>query len=474
MLLLALGGFLLHLWAAGRYGFHRDELYYVAGGLRYELGYVDHPPLVPWLAAATTEIFGLSLRAVRVWAALGAALSVLLAAAFARTLGGNQRAEVLAALATLLCPFYWFNHTVFQTNLPDQLAWCAALLLFTRAVQRAQSESIPLRSWAGIGALLFLGALAKYTMAVLGLSLALALLIARRGELRRGGLYLAGALALLGAAPSLWWQQQHGWPFLAFGDAKEYWAPWVFVPLMFGMLGPGALPQAWCGAKRLLARDVRVVGLTAVCALIAFLVLGTKPYYANPLFLVLFGAGAVALAQARTRWPEFLLLGNLVVLPVLLPVLSLEQFAKIPDPIGEVSEMVGWPELVEQVQNAYRQLPAQDRQGLVIVTGNYGEAGALELLWRDDDRPPVISGHNSYAFWMQQTLEAAGIEQIERALVLGFSERTMRELFQQVRPLGKISNPWGIENEEFGGDVFFGAGPTLDKEALLERLERFG
>jgi hypothetical protein len=35
---------------------------------------------------------------------------------------------------------------------------------------------------------------------------------------------------------------------------------------------------------------------------------------------------------------------------------------------------------------------------LLTLTGNYGEAGALEMYRAQDHLPPVISGHNSYYF----------------------------------------------------------------------------
>ncbi len=39
----------------------------------------------------------------------------------------------------------------------------------------------------------------------------------------------------------------------------------------------------------------------------------------------------------------------------------------------------------------------------MIVTRNYGQAGALEY-WRESYRlPPVVSGHNSYWFWQGES-----------------------------------------------------------------------
>ena len=52
---------LIHLPVLTRYGYHHDELYFLACGQHADFGYVDHPPMVPWLAKAAHELFGQSL-----------------------------------------------------------------------------------------------------------------------------------------------------------------------------------------------------------------------------------------------------------------------------------------------------------------------------------------------------------------------------------------------------------------------------
>jgi hypothetical protein len=63
--LLALVKVALNLATWERYGFHRDEWYYIMGGLHLALGYVDHPPLTPLLAGLIYRVFGLELIAFR-------------------------------------------------------------------------------------------------------------------------------------------------------------------------------------------------------------------------------------------------------------------------------------------------------------------------------------------------------------------------------------------------------------------------
>ncbi len=46
---------------AGRYGWHRDELYYAVAGLHLQGGYVEFPPVTALLSALARELFGWSL-----------------------------------------------------------------------------------------------------------------------------------------------------------------------------------------------------------------------------------------------------------------------------------------------------------------------------------------------------------------------------------------------------------------------------
>ena len=55
---LALMKILIHLPVLTRYGYSFDELYFIACGNHPSVGYVDHAPLVPWIARLSTSLFG--------------------------------------------------------------------------------------------------------------------------------------------------------------------------------------------------------------------------------------------------------------------------------------------------------------------------------------------------------------------------------------------------------------------------------
>src|SRR5207244_5610570 len=82
---------------SGRYGYHRDELYFLAAGRHLAWGYPDQPPLVPLLAKLLSGLAPGSMVALRLPSALVAGGVVLLTAAMTRQLGGGRSAQLLAA-----------------------------------------------------------------------------------------------------------------------------------------------------------------------------------------------------------------------------------------------------------------------------------------------------------------------------------------------------------------------------------------
>src|SRR4029077_7108627 len=83
-----------------RYGYHRDEMYFIAAGAHPAFGYPDQPPIVPLVTWAMQEIAPGSLLLLRLPSELVAATTTLLAALVAREIGGSRRAQVIAAACT--------------------------------------------------------------------------------------------------------------------------------------------------------------------------------------------------------------------------------------------------------------------------------------------------------------------------------------------------------------------------------------
>ncbi len=104
--LIALGAVALELAVSGRYGYVRDELYFLAAGQHLAFGYVDQPSLTPLLARVGSVLGGNTVVGLRVLPALCLAAMIMLTAAMSRRLGAGRTGQVLAALAAATCGEY--------------------------------------------------------------------------------------------------------------------------------------------------------------------------------------------------------------------------------------------------------------------------------------------------------------------------------------------------------------------------------
>jgi len=416
----------LHLACGERYGFFRDELYFVACGQRLAAGYVDQPPLVALLARAAWWLSGdgRSVLLFRLPAALAHAGGVLVAAGIAARLGGGGWARGLAALAATVSPIQLAQGHLLTMNVLELLLWSGVAL---SALQAASGRP---RAWLLAGALLGLTLLDKYSGAFLAVALLLGLLVTGgRAHLRSPWLWAGVALAAALALPAALWQWRHGWPFLELLENgrryKNVSAPPLHVLAEAALqTGPAAALLALAGLAWLLAARAaapgRFLGAALLALLAALLGLGAKPYYLAPALAPLVAAGAVALeARVRRGWlrgfaAASVLLSAAPAIPLVVPILPIDRMLAWQARLGQKPErmerldygdvpqhfadQLGWRERVAAVVAVVEALPAADRARAVIFTTNYGRAAALELLG-GPGLPPVVSGHNQYFLW---------------------------------------------------------------------------
>jgi hypothetical protein len=108
-----------------RYGFHRDELYFLDAARHLQASYVDQPVLTPLLA-------WVSLPGLRLWPALAAGATVVISGLTARELGGGRRAQLLAGVGTGTMPTLLAIGHLASTTPYDVLAWTALALVVVR------------------------------------------------------------------------------------------------------------------------------------------------------------------------------------------------------------------------------------------------------------------------------------------------------------------------------------------------------
>jgi len=450
----------VHLATAGRYGWHRDELYYAAAGRHLAFGYPDFPPVTPLLARLSELVFGGSLAGFRVLPAVAGAAIVVLAGLLAGELGGGRAAQVLAGLAVLGSPMFLGANALMQTVTFDQLAWVVVLFLLTRLLRTGDP-----RWWPAVGAAVGVGLQTKFTMFTLALGIAVGVLATPvRRHLRTPWPWLAAGIALVVLAPNLVWQAVNGWPTVEFLDHQTTEVAGEESPLSFAvdtllLVGPLALPLCAGGLWVLFSHTrYRALGWTCLVPPVVMLATQAKAYYAGPLYPLLLAAGAVgveSLAASRGRpWLAraaaiAVVAGGLVAAPIALPVLPARQMVDVglAEAREDWAEMLGWPELAATVAAAWGQLPPSQRARAGIVTGNYGQAGAIDRFGPDLGLPAATSGHNGYWFWAGDGQPGAPV------VAVGIPVERLAGLCDGARQVATLGNPYGVANEERGRPV---------------------
>src|SRR5213593_4457804 len=163
---------LVHLLTNGRYGYFRDELYYIACARHLDFGYVDQPPLSILLLRLSEALLGDSLFAIRLLPAIGGAATVALTGAIARELGGRGWAIALACAASLCALFNLAIGNFFSMNAFEPLFWTGCIYLLVRIINGAS----PLL-WLWFGALLGLSLENKHSTVFFAAGIFVALLL---------------------------------------------------------------------------------------------------------------------------------------------------------------------------------------------------------------------------------------------------------------------------------------------------------
>jgi hypothetical protein len=466
------------LCLAGRYGFHRDELYFQIAGRHLAFGYVDQPPFTPLIARLESVVFGLSPLALRVWPAMVAGAVVLLAALQCRELGGGRRGQALVSVGVAASPGVLLAGHTLSTEITDVLVWQVIVLLAVRTLRTGRS-----RLWLAVGIAVGVGLQNKDLPGFLAVALLAGLLITgRRDVLTSRYLWLGALLAVAIAAPAIGWQAMHGYPQWQVAQAQRHGTgPAKYVLQQLLVLNPAMLPAMVRGTRAVWrSRSYRPL-LWAFGLLEAFfLATGGKAYYPAPM-LILFAAAGVAAKQTvapagdvarRTdrrrmlaQYTAIAAFGALL-LPAVLPVLPEAVFASSPY-AGEddARATIGWPQLAQQV-DAVTELAVIDRAHTVLLTRSYGEAGALEHFGHSD--LPVYSGHNSLWYYGRPSESTSGV------VTVGYDTPALAAWFATCRIVANVHTPHDLDNQENGAPIAICTRPRAPWAQLWPRIRHNG
>jgi hypothetical protein len=484
VLAIALAKLLLHIYFNNRYGYFRDEFDYISCGDHLAWGYVDQPPLIPFLIHISRAVFGDSLRAIRFFPALASSLLVVQAAMIAREFGGRRFALLLTAITILIAPQYLSNGSLLGTNCLEPNLWMGGAYFVILAIKRNDP-----RYWLWFGVVAGLGLQEKYSIAVFGLGIVVGLLLtAERRVFLSPWIWLGGLAALVVFLPNLLWNMHYHWPFLELMRNIRAEGRDVILPLPQYFLQQTLLVHpftapiwlaglfAFLFSKRL--KPYRVLGWCYLVCFTVFFVLHGKNYYLAPVYPMLLAAGAVVIESAiegrgvaagqnfrsRRGWLKpviviILLASGAHLIPIVVPVLSPEAFLSYTKtltfklPIMEHSharaalpqwyaDQFGWEEIVAETAVAWDRVPLADRKDCGIFAQDYGQAGAIDFLGRRYGLPGSLSGHQTWFLWGPRGYSGNCM------IVLDDNRERLEQLWKNVEYVGtSADNPYALEKQ---------------------------
>ena len=469
---------------AGRYGYHRDELYFLACGRHLAWGYPDQPPLVPVIAWLMSHLAPGSLVMLRLPSALASGALVVLTGLIARELGARRGGQALAAVCVAVAPVVIGSGHLLSTTTFGLPAWALVLWLVLR-ILRTGNDRLWLLTGLVTGAGLFDSDLIAFLLSAIVTGLAIA---GPRRPLRSPWLYAGGAVALAMWAPYLAWQAGHGWPELAVaasianGGSGSSAPRWEILPYQLLLIGGWLSPVLVAGLVRLLRggplRWCRCLGVGFVVLVVVFTVTGGKPYYLAGTYPVLLAAGAQPAVdwarRGRARLRPGLLTAaaavTLIAIPVTLPVVPVAGVHATPIVAlnYDAGETIGWPAFVREIAAVYRSLPAPQRAAAIVLGSNYGESGAVDRFGRGDGLPPAYGVHNGYWEWGPPPASATV------AVAVGFSRPALAPFCGTLRLAAHLDNHLGVGDDEQGAPVWVCSALRTTWPVIWQHLHNIG
>lgn len=463
-----------HIPGLFRYGYFRDELYFLDLAHHLDWGYVDCAPLVA-IYGKIALLLGGSLPALRILPLLAGAALIALTAMITRELGGGPFAQALSGLCALVAPIYLAIDGLMTMNAFEPLFWMGCAWLLARIVRTGDS-----RLWIWFGVVAGLGLQNKHSTVLFGAAVLTGLLVSpQRAELTRRWIWLGAGVALLIFLPNLVWQAVHGFPTLEdLANVRELGknvalSPIGFIAQQILVMHPVVFPVWLLGLASLLGgplRRFRVLGWTYLALLVVMITLKAKVYYLVPIYPMLLAAGGVtvedwferwALTRGR-RWPRAAILASIavagaVLAPMFLPVLPPARFLEYQETLGfapaktEVAhigplpqyfgDQFGWPELVQEVAEIYWSLSTEERERTGIFASNYGEAGAINHFGPALGLPTPICAHQNHWLWGPPDFKG------DLVIWLQWSRESLEPICGSVEQVGEHHHPWGMAEE---------------------------
>ncbi|NIA08392.1 MAG: phospholipid carrier-dependent glycosyltransferase [Nitrospiraceae bacterium] len=376
-----------------------DETYYWDWSRHLAWGYYSKPPMVAWIIALSTRIFGNIPFGVRIPAAILSTLGLWAIYSLGRRMFG-AKAGLLAAIATAASPGFDILGLVMTIDAPLFFFWSLSIyclwMALDEGLHKRQERICDVRWWIASGICVGLGFLSKQTMIVFWPLAMVFLIVSPRDRylFLRPWPYISAGLSLLIVVPVIWWNYGHDWITLYHTmhhfqpNSGEYGLSlstlFRFVSLQLLVISPVSwVLMLLAGGGCLMAlrpshhipRSIGFLTVFSILPLAGILVLSLRqrvnanwpaPFYiAASILLAGWACGQVSCRPSLYRLRRFfgpgivIGLGMAVLLYMVPP--GLTAFGLSGGPIDPTVRLRGWRDLGQKVEKVKMGLPDQDR-----------------------------------------------------------------------------------------------------------------
>lgn len=490
ILLVIFCGIKLALHVTGDYnsGFQGDELLHIQTGNHPDIGYMEFPPVIGWLAFLQNQFHSSSVFVHHIFTHIASLLIMIVLALTTVLLGGKNRAVIIVLVCVLVAPAFGRSQQLFQPVVFSQLAWVLAFYQLARFVKTTERKYLFYLTLT-----LVFGVLSKYD-AVFFIGGLGALLFFPRMRLALGKSYTWKYMLLFMVLiiPNIYWQYEHDFPVLQmFSRLYETQLDKLSIADTLTDLIVALNPltaMVWIGGLIFMFRAndrqlFRPLAFTVLLSITLLAISRSKFYYFFPSVLTLLVFGGVwleRLLQGKRQWIFYpvaglLILSGLVMIPFGLAVLPLDGFiklAKIKEEDGrrpvEFAEYYGrehWSNTLTALREVYDSLPAAEKQDCLIWGKHYRQAGAVNLFRTQYELPVAFSYHGSFYLWAPSgKMPATVIAFTNGEAGSDFFEN----YFSEVIPVKKVFNKYADDEKDTWQTIYICKQPKQNFDDLKE------
>ena len=477
------------------FGLHRDEYLYLSESDHLAWGYMEVPPAISVIGWLSRGLFGDTLFAVKVFPVLVGVMTIFLLGIFIKELGGGRSAQIIGATSFLLSPAFLGSNGLFQPVSFNQFFWfLTAFALLKTLNYRESNQNDSIKHWLALGVIFGLGILTKYSIAFFLIAIFVGMLFTKhRGVFLTKYSYIAALIALVIAAPNLWWQYSHDFPIIrhmanlrATQLVNVTWQSYFSSQFIFHLLGSIIwLAGLIYGLRRKAHPTLKMFSIAFLATIVLLFVMSGKAYYTVGAYTMMFGLGGIALerwiGQKALLIIPIMIFIHAFVIPISLPILpvkEMETYSKFVQNIfqfvepfrwedGEVrtmrqdyADMLGWDEIPLKVAEIYHSLSEDEKKNCLIWGGSYGHAGVLNFYREEFELPQCHSFNASFVAWVPLDLDIKAQIQVEDSYM------DPSPYFEQTILMDSIENPLARDP----GYIYLKVGPKEDLRPIWNEI----